>query len=160
LEECPQDSSACDLSADYIDNKNHVRGICPAGYHMPTDSDYVELERYFAEKYSAEVDGNLIYVAKYLLSPYKWDNMEERGLRKAKRDFTNESGFTVLPSGGAVRDDTGSWIFSVQSWGARYWTSSRNSNYMSCWEGSGIDDYVLLWICDLYGIYSIRCLKD
>ena len=160
LEECPQDSSACDLSADYIDNKNHVRGICPAGYHMPTDSDYVELERYFAEKYSAEVDGNLIYVAKYLLSPYKWDNMEERGLRKAKRDFTNESGFTVLPSGGAVRDDTGSWIFSVQSWGARYWTSSRNSNYMSCWEGSGIDDYVLLWICDVYGIYSIRCLKD
>jgi uncharacterized protein (TIGR02145 family) len=159
LEECPQDSSACDLSADYIDNKNHVRGICPAGYHMPTDSDYVELERYFAEKYSAEVDGNLIYVAKYLLSPYKWDNMEERGLRKAKRDFTNESGFTVLPSGGAVRDDTGSWIFSVQSWGARYWTSSRNSNYMSCWEGSGIDDYVLLWICDLYGMFSLRCVK-
>ena len=160
LEECPQDSSACDLSADYIDNKNHVRGICPAGYHVPTDSDYIELERYFAEKYSAEVDGNLIYVAKYLLSPYKWDNMEERGLRKAKRDFTNESGFTVLPSGGAVRDEAGSWIFSVQSWGARYWTSSRNSNYLSCWEGSGIDDYVLLWICDLYGIYSIRCLKD
>lgn len=160
LEECPQDSSACDLSADYIDNKNHVRGICPAGYHMPTDSDYVELDRYFAEKYSAEVDGNLIYVAKYLLSPYKWDNMEERGLRKAKRDFTNESGFTVLPSGGAVRDEAGSWIFSVQSWGARYWTSSRNSKYLSCWEGSGIDDYVLLWICDLFGIYSIRCLKD
>ena len=78
---------------------------------------------------------------------------------KAKRDFTNESGFTVLPSGGAVRDDTGSWIFSVQSWGARYWTSSRNSNYMSCWEGSGIDDYVLLWICDLYGMFSLRCVK-
>lgn len=158
LEECPQDSSACDLSADYIDNKNHVRGICPAGFHVPTDSDFIELGRYFGHEYNIETSNHMSYVAEYLLSPHKWYEMNENRF-VAHRTYTNESGFTMLPSGGAVRDEAGSWSFSRQRWGARYWTSSRNSNYMSCWGGSGIDEYVLLWVCELYGMYSLRCVK-
>ena len=158
LEECPQDSSECDLSADYIDDKKHVAGICPAGFHVPTDSDFIELGRYFGHEYNIETSNHMSYVAEYLLSPHKWYEMNENRF-VAHRTYTNESGFTMLPSGGAVRDEAGSWSFSRQRWGARYWTSSRNSNYMSCWEGSGIDDYVLLWICDLYGMFSLRCVK-
>ena len=158
LEECPQDSSECDLSADYIDDKKHVIGICPAGFHVPTDSDFIELGRYFGHEYNIETSNHMSYVAEYLLSPHKWYEMNENRF-VAHRTYTNESGFTMLPSGGAVRDEAGSWSFSRQRWGARYWTSSRNTNYMSCWGGSGIDEYVLLWVCELYGMYSLRCVK-
>jgi len=158
LEECPQDSSECDLSADYIDDKKHVAGICPAGYHVPTDSDFIELGRYFGHEYNVETNNHMSYVAEYLLSPHKWYAVNENRF-VAQRKYTNESGFTMLPSGGATRDKTGSWYFSVEMWGARYWTSSRNSDYMSCWGGSGIDEYVLLWVCELYGMYSLRCVK-
>ena len=159
LEECPQDSSECDLSADYIDDKKHVRGICPAGYHVPTDSDYVELGRYLSREYKRDTTDKVFHVATYLLSPHKWYVMNENRAI-ARRIFTNESGFTMLPSGGAERDDAGSWEFSVERWGAHYWTSSRDLRYMSCWEGWGIYDYVSLGLCPLYGMFSLRCVKE
>lgn len=159
LEECPQDSSECDLSADYIDDKKHVRGICPAGYHVPTDSDYVELGRYLSREYKRDTTDKVFHVATYLLSPHKWYVMNENRAI-ARRIFTNESGFTMLPSGGAERDDAGSWAFSVERWGAHYWTSSRDLRYMSCWEGWGIYDYVSLGLCPLYGMFSLRCVKE
>lgn len=159
LEECPQDSSECDLSADYIDDKKHVRGICPAGYHVPTDSDYVELGRYLSREYKRDTTDKVFHVATYLLSPHKWYVMNENRAI-ARRIFTNESGFTMLPSGGAERDDAGLWEFSVERWGAHYWTSSRDLRYMSCWEGWGIYDYVSLGLCPLYGMFSLRCMKE
>lgn len=159
LEECPQDSSECDLSADYIDDKKHVRGICPAGFHVPTDSDYVELGRYLSREYKRDTTDKVFHVATYLLSPHKWYVMNENRAI-ARRIFTNESGFTMLPSGGAVRDDAGSWEFSVERWGAGYWTSSRDLRYMSCWDASGINDYVSLGLCQLYGMFSLRCVKE
>jgi Fibrobacter succinogenes major domain (Fib_succ_major). len=125
---------------------------------VPTDSDFIELGRYFGHEYNVETNNHMSYVAEYLLSPHKWYAVNENRF-VAQRKYTNESGFTMLPSGGATRDKTGSWYFSVEMWGARYWTSSRNSDYMSCWGGSGIDEYVLLWVCELYGMYSLRCVK-
>lgn len=158
LEDCPLDAE-CDLSSDYIDDKMHVRGICPAGYHVPSDSDYFELGRYYGRIYGVDTPNHMFYFAKHLLSPYKWLTEEEN---------VNTSGFTMLPSGMAFPEDDGSIGFSGNDWDARYWTSSKDPNAdaknITCWESHAIstaDTYAYVWIhCPRAYSHGLRCVKD
>ena len=155
LEECPQNSE-CDLSSDYIDSKKHVRGICPKGFHVPTDSDYYELGRYLGREYNVETPNHMFYFSEHLLSPYKW---------KAGLEYVNTSGFTMLPSGMSYADDNGKLSFSGNDWSARYWTSTKDPDAkpdkVTCWDGSADDKYVFLWIhCPKDFSFGLRCVKD
>ena len=90
-----------------------VQGICPTGWHLPTDVEWTTLSTFLGGE---AIAGGKIKEAGYAhwLSP--------------NTGATNSSGFTSLPGG--YRDSSGT--FSGLSSGAFFWTSSQ-SNANDAW---------------------------
>lgn len=129
------------------------RKIAPAGWHVPTDEEWKELEIYLG---MSEEEADNVY----------WRGTDEGGkLKETGTDHwispntgaTNESGFTALPAG--IRDDDG--IFRYVGYYVWFWTSYKD-NEGKIWgrylynQAAGIvrDSYL-----PNYG-YSVRCLKN
>ncbi len=160
------------------DTVNH-QGLCPTGWHMPTDTEWKEMEMALGMPDSAANDegfgragtfssGKLVYeyppVGRFIKSTTNW-------LSDGNGD--NTSGFNALP-GGAVYTGggPGGGFNSLGSY-ASFWTSSevimRNrkdsiTGY-SAWTrdlmgGKNKDDvYRLNWDDRSYG-HSVRCIKN
>ncbi len=133
------------------------RGVCPEGFHVPSEYEWIELEIFMG---ISESDANSI----------GWRGIDEGGRLKStgtieggdglwsmpNEGATNESGFTALP-GGYSYD-----FFSYMSYYCIFWsTTVSNSNFvwtrMISYSSSQIgrdDDFI-----KQQG-FSIRCLKD
>jgi uncharacterized protein (TIGR02145 family) len=103
------------------------RGLAPEGWHVPTDEDWKELEKYLGMSQS-EADG------------INWRSADVGGKLKEEgtshwnspnTGATNESGFTAIPGG--FRHMNG--IFQFIGQGCSFWSSSKyNSN--TAWSRS------------------------
>ena len=122
---------------------NDPRGLAPEGWHIPTDAEWNELEKYVGVYTGSKLAGK----------PELWDFGNLR-----KNDAFGESGFTVLPGGYRYSYDGG---FGDMGGGAYFWSAS----------GSDVDRawYHLLVhfrsdICrdniNKKNGFSIRCIKD
>jgi|GEM_PF-1013229 uncharacterized protein (TIGR02145 family) len=133
---------------------SYVQGICPSGWHVPSDNEWKELEIYMGmNQISVDSSG--------------WRGTNEGGKLKENgithwispnTGATNESGFTALP-GGYRHEMDGS--FHNTGIDGFWWSSTENNN------GSA-------WFRYLYYInsasnrsayskssgYSVRCIKD
>ncbi len=119
-----------------------VQGICPNGWHLPSDAEWDILVNYLG---GSSVAGGKIKES----GTTHW--------QVPNIDATNESGFTALPGG--KRTPAGTFISKSQA--AYFWTS---------YEYNSADAYVrsvqynvnsvLQWTHDKNYGYSVRCLKD
>jgi uncharacterized protein (TIGR02145 family) len=140
---------------------NGGKNVCPAGWHVPTDTEWTTMENYLIANgynYDGTTTGNKY--AKALASASGWSSYSEAGTvgntdYPAKR---NATGFTALPGGYRYDFDTFINIGSYGSW----WSSSEVfstyawSRYIFC--GSEI-----VWRISFYGKscgFSVRCLRD
>ncbi len=131
-----------------------ARGICPEGWHVPTDEEYQQLEIYLGmEPAEASASG--------------WHGTDEGGKMKEtgtehwnspNTGATNESGFTGLPAG--YRHGS-SDVYNSMGLNGYFWSSSENfSNY--AWyrrlnyNGSRVNR---LNYDKHYG-FSVRCAGD
>lgn len=114
---------------DYTDGR--VRGICPAGWYVPTQEQYENL---------------LKYPILSLKSEEYW--LMTRG--------TNETGFTALPAGWY---DTGEGIYIKICAEARFWSSSIHSSGMALYmDLYYYCDKMMAPSHKSHG-YSVRCIK-
>jgi uncharacterized protein (TIGR02145 family) len=122
-----------------------VRGICPAGWHLPTNPEW--------EMLFTAVGGELT-ACKVLKSQTGWFSKYNNG------NGTDSFGFSALPAG--YRDDNGSSEFWNGGLHALFWSNaeynSLNVNYMEL-------DYYNEWVFYHFNQYkhyglSVRCLKD
>jgi uncharacterized protein (TIGR02145 family) len=132
-----------------------VQGICPQGWHLPTDEDWKVLE--------GAVDGQ------YGIGDPMWDFYMYRGfdagtnLKTTSGWYENGSGtdpfgFSGLPGG--LRTSTGAF-YSVGGYG-HWWTSTERSDGDTAWGcGLGYDSPAVhrYYFSQGYG-YSVRCLRD
>ena len=91
-----------------------ARGLCPAGWHVPTDGEWTELEDYITSQGFDGTEG----VA--LKSTYGWN--EQLGGGSGTDDF----GFSALPGGS--RGYLGDFSYAGD-WG-HFWSSSSDYNYL------------------------------
>lgn len=115
------------------------RGICPTGWHVPSDNDWSALITYLG--------GESIAAGK----------LKETGLshwNSPNTNATNEYGFTALPGGG--RDYTGR--FGSLGDYANWYTSTINSYkmYELKWNSGA---FVISGTTRQYG-FSVRCVRD
>jgi len=119
------------------------KGVCPDGWHVPTDAEYTVLTDYLG---GTSVAGG---------------KMKEAGLdhwNSPNTGATNESGFTGLPAGYRY-DDIGSY-YGVGNFGY-FWSSSEygsNNTWYRMLYYYGSDVYRS--ILDKHYGFSIRCLGD
>jgi uncharacterized protein (TIGR02145 family) len=137
-----------------------VQGICPNGWHLPSDLELTTLENYLISNgfnYDGTTSGNKI--GKSLASTTNWTISSVPGVvgNTDYPTYRNLTGFTALPSG--YRDCTGSfgdlgsisYSWSSTEYDASYgWYMNINSNSAYAANSFYIKN------CG----YSVRCLKN
>lgn len=133
-----------------------VQGICPNGWHVPSDREWSELEIYLGM-----TPADAIFIA--------WRGTDQGGKLKSTGvnnwvnpnvGATNSSGFTALPGG--VRGDYAAGFYTI---GERaYWWSSREYFYSDTKAYNRILDYLREdsgrgRMAKSSGL-SVRCVKD
>jgi uncharacterized protein (TIGR02145 family) len=134
-------------------NPSGVQGVCPAGWHIPSDSEWKEMEIYLGMSSSAadELD---------FRGSDEGGKLKEVGLEhwwSPNTGATNESGFTALP-GGFRRDDAS---FYGQGIFADIWTATQASDTSTIRRYLPYNEARIFRgpLHKNYG-FSVRCVKD
>ena len=134
--------AAMNMAESSTANPSGVQGVCPSGWHLPSDAEWTELTKYLDGE---EVAG---------------DKLKETGTthwNSPNENATNETGFTALPGG--YRANSGTFLHIGQF---GHWWGATEANANDAWSrfinynSSSVDSY--------YGsqevAYSVRCIKD
>jgi len=136
---------------------NDSRGIAPEGWHIPTDQEWMELERYLGMSYtdaSSKGWGRGSSVG---------DKLKEKGSDHWNYGGNNETGFTALPGGDRTMDNSYSSPSSFNDIHdlSAFWTSTEYGLYMAWYRGLGDirSDVFRYTGMKQYG-FSVRCIKN
>ena len=134
-------------------NPSGVQGVCPDGWHLPSDSEWMELEIYLG---MSAADANLDAQLRGDIG----GKLKETGTEhwaSPNTGATNESGFTALPAG--CRNNVGT--FSGIGLYTFFWTATE-SNFSQSQFRAVYNDQTAIW----RGPHmkadskSIRCVKN
>lgn len=130
-----------------------VQGVCPDGWHLPSDDEWKQLEMHLGMS-QEEADAS------------KWRGTDQGGRLKQEgieywnspnTGATDIHGFSALPGG--YRHGSGE--FKGVSKTARFWTSTSNGYSYAWYRGLDMDTAAVYR--DFSGVYrghSVRCVKD
>ena len=130
--------------------------LCPIGWHVPTNDEWVVLTDYLtANGYGYEGSGDDI--AKSLSSALYWQSFTTPGVVGNNQISNNTSGFSAVPSGGRGGDGT----FTAIGYSTVFWTSTPIS--LNAAIGKTLS-YILSTVIEgnsdnRFG-GSVRCLND
>jgi len=143
-------------------NPSGVRGICPTGWHVPSDAEWTQLTNYLISTY-ADIDagnvGNKLKSCRQVSSPIGGDcntSTHPRWNSHASHYGTNDFGFSALPGG-----YYGSGSFYNRG-AIGYWWSATESSSADAWGRYMIssDGTVNRLNSNKTNGFSLRCLKD
>jgi len=123
------------------------RGLCPTGWHVPSDAEWTALENQLG---GSSVAGGALKSTATQPTPGGWDS--------PNAGATNSSGFTALPGGrrGSFGD------FKYLSYVGYWWSSSAGSGSIAWIRNLNNSD--VSYIRRHYGSselgYSVRCCRD
>ncbi len=129
--------------ADSSSGQSEIRGVCPEGWHMPTDEEWDVLVDFL---------GGDAIAGKKMKSTKSWKTYDGTS---GKGD--NSSGFNGLPAGS--RNNIG--VFYEIGYNALFWSSTQSGDY-SAWyrhlgyNHTGVNRYFLN---KSFG-FSVRCVQD
>ncbi len=123
-------------------NPSGIQGVCPDGWHLPSEEEWKELVfhlgGYFEAGYYLKEEGNIHWT-------------------RGNFGASNSSGFTAIPGG--TRSTIG--LFKYINDGAFYWTASdiTVSSASNATLGSGSGE-VIITAGPMSNGRSVRCIKD
>lgn len=134
--------------------QERAQGVCPTGFHVPSDCEWMYLEHGVGMSLSDQQN----------LAVNRSNNLTSQGtpaykLRGFGTNYTNASGFTGLLIG--FRNTNGA--FSSKGNYGLFWTSTISSNpnniFVHAFNGSSVMGIERSAYTKTYG-FSVRCLKD
>ena len=134
----------------------HRRGICPAGWHLPSDAEWTVLRDYVGANYAC--GGSSSNIAKALASTIGWNTSTDNCTVGNDQSLNNASGFGVVPAGLHVDSS-----FDGAGYGANFWSAPLDASspdlakglfLLSEWAGLSYD--FAMKSCG----FSVRCLRD
>ena len=135
----------------YVTFTGHRRGICPAGWHLPSDAEWKQLTNYVSSQSEYTCGGNSRYIAKALASTEGWNSWSgECYPGDQSVTANNATGFSAVPAG----DCGGSSFYSAGDY-AYFWSSSQATRYLAYYD-AGVYRATTIKI----GGKSVRCLRD
>ncbi len=136
-------------------NPSGVQGICPNGWHVPSDAEWTQLTGYVSSQSQYVCGGNNTDIAKALASTTGWSSSSSTCTPGNNPSANNATGFSAVPAG--------SHIGYYSSFGdfAFFWSATQNFNYDAYRRGLNYDNaYVYGYPYNKYYGFSVRCLKD
>lgn len=140
------------------------RGICPQGWHIPSDTEWTQLTVYVSSQSQYRCDDDSSYIAKALASTTGWDSGTNTCAVGNNQTSNNSTGFNALPIGRYA-----SWGFQYFGQYTDFWSStssgiSINGNNYLCASCLTLSFYFATVSHSSYGYknncYSVRCLRD
>ncbi|MCF8225449.1 MAG: PKD domain-containing protein [Bacteroidales bacterium] len=136
---------------------------CPAGWHLPSDAEWIELENFLADNgynYDGTTGGGRDKIAKAMATASGWTSSTTTGAvgNSDYPDKRNASGFSGLP-GGYRRYNNGAF-YPAGNFG--YWWSSTEYSSISAYYRFLTYSHasVYRFNYDKSGGFSIRCVRD
>lgn len=134
------------------ENPSSIQGVCPSGWHLPSDAEWSELEINLGMSESETV-----------LQGWRGTNegskMKEVGTAhwdEPNDDATNESGFTALP-GGHINTE---FMFILMGRRGSWWTASGSGNGGVSRHVDAVDTRINKSGNPPTFAFSVRCVKD
>ena len=127
-------------------NPSGVQGVCPAGWHIPSDDEWTTLMDYV---------GGALFAGTKLKSSTGWRSSSNVPVG------TNEYGFTALPGGGGYSD--GYFIYAGINglWWSATEYNADNAWYRNMYYLSGtVYRYYADYNTDKASLFSVRCVAD
>ncbi len=137
-------------------NPSGVQGICPNGWHVPSDAEWNQLTDYVSSQSQYYCSNNPENIAKALASTSNWNSSSATCAVGNTPSNNNATGFSALPAG-YYRNDG----YSVSGDYAYFWsaTESSSSNAYSRYlrySNATVNRY---GTNEYYGS-SVRCVRD
>ncbi len=134
----------------------HRRGICPAGWHLPSDAEWTQLENYVGSQSKYTCGGDSSKIAKALASTEGWNTSTNICAVGIAPSGNNATGFSAVPAGFCY-NSLCSWAgSSAFFWSSTQYSSSGAWYYQLSSAGVGVYRY---GEGKDFG-YSVRCLRD
>ena len=133
------------------------RGICPAGWHLPSDAEWTQLTDYVSSQPEYTCVGNSSYIAKALASETGWNSSTRTCAVGNDQTTNNASGFGAVPAGLHWYDG-----FNYAGCLAHFWSSTEIGLYDAWYRGLAYYDPGVGWsdVYDKDDGFSVRCLRD
>ena len=124
-------------------NPSGVQGLCPRGWHVPSQAEWEQLAYYVGNQYAC--DGNSNYIAKALAADTGWNNSETPCDVGYDQAGNNATGFNAIPISGSYADF---WSSTYDAgWVYEFYIDYNDRRLLKSQTGSG-------------SVYSVRCVKD
>ncbi|MBT6685569.1 MAG: hypothetical protein HN921_07180 [Bacteroidetes bacterium] len=151
-------------AANSSSNPSGVQGICPIGWHVPSDAEWTQLTDYLINNYvdiTSDNVGDKLKSCRQVNSPLggvcntsdhpRWDSDNTHY-------GTNDFGFGVLPGGGWPG---GSWMILGQD--VNWWCTTTQVYYSinaMCRTISSVQGEIYIYQREKSFDFSVRCLKN
>jgi uncharacterized protein (TIGR02145 family) len=140
-------------------NPSGVQGVCPTGWHVPSDAEWQQLEMYLGmtEEEADDIGWREHDIAGKLKST-RTEPIPHPRWNEPNIEATNESGFSALPGGYKDKENDFHLIWRYGYW----WTSTESFTEFRAWY-RGLDynfTGVLRYRTDKQVGLSVRCVKD
>ena len=140
-------------------NPSGVQGICPTGWHVPSDAEWTKMTNYLSSQDIFYCNNYYSNIAKVLASTTGWSSSSETCAVGNNQSANNATGFGALPAGYYYSSSSTYQNFSKN---ASFWStrSYDNSNaYIFSLGHSGSHAGLSVYGGRSFG-YSVRCLRD
>ena len=138
-------------------NPSGIQGICPTGWHVPSDAEWTQLTDYVSSQSGYVCGTNNTYIAKALSSPTGWNASTTTCAVGSNQNANNTTGFSAVPAG-----YFNSYGFNSGD-EANFWSATQNSNYSGT-AYSRLLSYnstdVVRYSSAKFSGFSVRCLRD
>ena len=140
----------------YVVADTNTRNVCPAGWDVPTDAEWMVLTEFLTNS-GYGYAGSGMDIGKSVASNFRWTSSGTAGHVGNDLGSNNSSGFSGLPGG--YRDSNGSYV-NLGLLG--FWWSSTGSGANAWYRGLGFDlnGSVSRFNDDKRLGFSVRCLRD
>jgi uncharacterized protein (TIGR02145 family) len=135
-----------------------VQGVCPTGWHVPSDAEWTLLTDYVSSKSEYRCNNDQTAIAKALVSNTGWNSSIHECAVGNNQTVNNTTGFSIFPAGEYYGG--GNNISSGHM--AAFWTTTMPAGSEGVWSRKISYDYgdVERSPWNKYEAYSVRCLRD
>ena len=140
------------------DNPGIVQGVCPRGWHMPSDAEWTQLTDYVSGVSAYLCDGNPDYITKALASQFYWFDNSVACSAGNDQQGNNASGFSAVPAGYYI----GEWLaYGCFGADASFWSCSQFNDYSGIsrriWSNGTAAMYDDINLTKSFGL-AVRCV--
>jgi len=136
-------------------NPSGIQGVCPAGWHLPSDAEWTQLTNYVSSQSSYLCNANVSYIAKAMASTSCWNSDDGTCTVGNTPSANNATGFGAVPAGAYYGSYEGFGDYAI------LWSAT---------EGGGTNARLLSLYYNDVGVgrgsgpksngFSVRCLRD